>query len=174
MTLLDLAEAKAQLNITGTDNDEELQAYVDATTAVVERLTGRVIEPRDCTTITRAARGAVILAPVPVLGVTAVSVDGRALSADQLSALVLDGSSGLLAGDMLAGFVEVDFTAGMSTVPPAYALAARIILQHLYETQRGRWGPVRAGVDVTTPPGFGYAVPNRALELLGTGLAGVA
>jgi hypothetical protein len=49
--------------------------------------------------------------------------------------------------------------------------AARIILQHLWRTQRaGRRGGVAGGGDdyaVTEPiPGIGYAVPNRALELL--------
>jgi hypothetical protein len=57
-------------------------------------------------------------------------------------------------------------------VPPTINLAARILLQHLWRTQYGasRVGPSIGGGDdyaVTEPvPGFGYAVPNRVLQLL--------
>jgi hypothetical protein len=47
--------------------------------------------------------------------------------------------------------------------------ASRIILQHLWRTRQGPARPTRGGDDysVTEPiAGFGYAIPNRALQLL--------
>jgi hypothetical protein len=65
--------------------------------------------------------------------------------------------------------VLVTYVAGWGTsVPPAFNLAARIILAWLWETQHGPAArPSMGGVDLmATVPGFPYAVPNGAAELL--------
>lgn len=52
------------------------------------------------------------------------------------------------------------------TSPAPVKLATLMLLDHLWETQRG---PSATPLDVDTgaPTGLGYAVPNRVLELLG-------
>jgi hypothetical protein len=69
-----------------------------------------------------------------------------------------------------AGRYTVTYTAGRAAVPPTIKLAALILLQHLWRTQYGASRVPSGGNDdwsVTDPiPGFGYAVPNRVLQLL--------
>lgn len=175
MPLLTLEDAKAQLNITSTDNDEELQAYVNATVAVVERVSGRVVEPRTATE-TLTANRALLLSNVPVLSLTLIERKDSAADVD-MDALRFDAESGLVTSttvNPLNGVYTVTYEAGMENPPANYGLAARIIVQHLYEVQRGNRGAPRFGGETTVVPGYGYAVPNRAIELLGTGLAGIA
>ena len=64
--------------------------------------------------------------------------------------------------------VNITYVAGWGTsVPAAFSSAARIILAHLWESQRG---PASlqglGGGDLVTMPGFGFAIPNMAAELL--------
>jgi hypothetical protein len=55
------------------------------------------------------------------------------------------------------------------------SLAAQIIIEHLWQTRRGaRGGPRPGGMDTTLVHGLGFAIPNAALELLGTGIPGMA
>jgi len=71
--------------------------------------------------------------------------------------------------------MTVTYVAGWGTsVPAAFGTAARIILQHLWQTQHGP--SVRPGMgseDMTTLPGFGFAIPNQAAELLNGSVNGV-
>ena len=64
--------------------------------------------------------------------------------------------------------MTVNYVAGWGTsVPAAFNSAARIILQNLWDTQHGpSVRPSMGGMDMTTIPGFAYAIPNRAAELL--------
>jgi hypothetical protein len=70
----------------------------------------------------------------------------------------------------------VDFTyqAGEVVIPDDYRLAALIIIEHLWETQRGTMGVQLGGDSEGYSPGRGFAIPRRALELLDTQLPGVA
>lgn len=178
MALLTLAEAKAQLNISTSTDDEELQTYVDAVTAVVEEYIGPV-EPREVTERhdTEGGRRAVVLRTTPVLSLTSVEplltggisypVDGLDLDPDTGEVRRVDGGwfRGLLLFTLQAG------RAGVPPVPPTINLAARMLVQHLWRTQHpSRSGGLPGGGEdfsVTQPiVGFGYAVPNRVLELL--------
>jgi len=70
MSFLTLADVKAQLNITTTANDAELQTFVDAAIAVVERLAG-VVDPRAITEVAHCRGGrSLMLMTRPVLSVT--------------------------------------------------------------------------------------------------------
>jgi hypothetical protein len=88
--------------------------------------------------------------------------------------LTLDATAGTVAlldgGYFPAGSYMVTYTAGRAAVPPTIKLAALILLQHLWRTQYGATRVPVGGADdwsVTDPvPGFGYAVPNRVLQLL--------
>ncbi|MGH3439673.1 MAG: hypothetical protein ACRDRN_24865, partial [Sciscionella sp.] len=114
---------------------------------------------------------------VPVLSLTSVTRIDGSITWD-LASLHVNQKSGqvtLLSGAPVSGLVAVTYQAGYTVVPPNFQLAARIIVQHLWMTQRGDKGATRAGgMGTSVVPGIGFAIPNRALELLGTGLPGIA
>ncbi|MEU1008198.1 hypothetical protein [Streptomyces sp. NPDC005890] len=174
MALVTLAEAKRQLDIDSTSHDVELQLYVDSLDSVIEGYVG-VVEQREITdTITGGGHALSVLHP-PLVSVTALSgpVGSGAISypADTLTLNGTAGTIGRLDGSCFpAGAYTVTYTAGRATVPPTIKLAALILLQHLWRTQYGATRVPVGGADdwsVTDPiPGFGYAVPNRVLQLL--------
>lgn len=172
MALLTLAEAKAQLNITTATHDTELQAYIDGLTRVIERHVGPV-ETRTVTETVHGRSTTLCLTQIPVVSLTSLTpvlTGGRELAIDDLA---VDNELGVirrLDGSPFAGgpWTAV-YTAGRGTVPANVNLAARMLLQHLWSTQRGPGRPGMGGDDylVTEPvPGYGYAIPNRVLELL--------
>ncbi len=72
--------------------------------------------------------------------------------------------------------MTVNYVAGWGTsVPAAFNVASRIILQNLWETQHGPSArpSMGASADMVTPPGFGFAIPNQAAELLDGSQGGV-
>lgn len=175
MSLLTLDEAKAQLDITTTTHDVELQAYIDSLTSVIEGIVGPV-ENRSVTEDIEGCGRTLALLHTPVVSLTSLTpVLATGLPVD-VAGLHVDGKTGIIRrtdGTPFAGgpWTAV-YTAGRGAVPPTINLAARILLQHLWRTQYGAsrgLGSIGGGddYDVTQPvPGFGYAVPNRVLELL--------
>ncbi|MFJ2733687.1 head-tail connector protein [Streptomyces sp. NPDC087317] len=174
MALLTLAEAKAQLDIDTDTDDVELQAFIDALTAPIERLIGPV-EVREFTETIEGRSSSLCLSRIPAVALVSVAPavdDGDALG---LSSLVLDGATGIVRrrGGTFAGALwQVRYTAGRTEDMPTVNLAARILLQHLWRTQYGAsrgLGSIGGGDDfsVTEPiAGWGYAIPNRVLQLL--------
>ncbi|MDG9717403.1 hypothetical protein [Streptomyces sp. DH24] len=169
MALVTLSEAKRQLDIESTSHDVELQLYVDSLDAVIEGYVG-VVEQRAVTDTVSGGGPALSVLHPPVLAVTALTGGGVSYPADTLA---VDGPAGLISrsgGAWPAGRYTVTYTAGRAVVPPTIKLAALILLQHLWRTQYGATRVPVGGADdwsVTDPvPGFGYAVPNRVLQLL--------
>lgn len=186
--MLTLQEAKLQLNIptANTTHDVELETYVQAAILVAEYHGGLLGELR-----TIAGERHVTchwsqlrLFNKPVQSATSVArVDGS-LTWD-VANLDVDIDSGLLrvvSGPLFSGLLSVAYEAGhpAGQVPQRLNLAARIILQHLWQTQRGAMTQqgVRSVLDETvdnwTSQGRGYAIPNAALELLGEPIPVVA
>lgn len=172
MALLTLAEAKAQLDIDTTTNDTELQAYIDALTPVIERFTGPV-ENRSVTE-TVSGRGKMLaLTQVPAVSLTSIAPVLNGGLAIDVANLALDGDAGIIrrldGGTFYGGPWIFVYEAGRGSVPPTINLAARILLQHLWRTQYGaaRGGSGADDYNVNEPvAGWGYAVPNRVLQLL--------
>jgi hypothetical protein len=71
--------------------------------------------------------------------------------------------------------VTVTYVAGWGTaVPAAFNSAARIIVKHLWDTQRGvTSAPMQGGDETVILPGWGYAIPERAAQLLDGSLNGM-
>ncbi|MBD0707391.1 MULTISPECIES: head-tail connector protein [unclassified Streptomyces] len=172
MPLVTLAEAKAQLDIDSSADDAELQRYIDALTAPIERYVGPV-ENRDVAEVAEGRSTTLCLSHVPAVSLTSilpVLTGGQAIDPDSVH---LDGATGIVRrrdGGLLRGLWTVTYTAGRGQVPDTIKLAALMLLQHLWRTQYGAArGTVGGGddYDVHEPiPGFGYAIPNRVLELL--------
>ncbi|MFJ6841349.1 phage head-tail connector protein [Streptomyces griseoluteus] len=182
MAIVTLADAKAQLNIPADDtsDDAELLGYVAAAAAAVEKETGRVVERRvftDQVPVGRPCR-TILLPHVPVAElISLTSVDGYAWDVSA-GAVVLDADSGavtLLTGPPFSGTVVAVVEAGPAVVAPNDRLAGLIIIQHLWQTQRGTMG-IQLGGDSESGyvPGRGFAIPRRAQELLANPLPGVA
>lgn len=179
--IVSLAEGRAQLNLGSTEtvDDDELRGYVAGAALAVEQELGRIVVRRTftdrfelCGTTTE-----VLLRRVPVLSLTsAVSADGVTTWAT--GNLQLNKETGLVtvaSGAPFTDTVDIVYEAGLVVIPWNYRLAGKIILQHLWETQRGRMSGVQlGGSEEPFMTGRGYAIPRRAQELLGTQLPGVA
>ena len=184
--MITLDEAKLQLNIPApnTTHDVELQAFVDGAIRAVELHTGElatvrtVTGERHVTCYTARLR----LHHKPVQSVTTIARVDASLTWD-VADLDLDADSGVvrvISGPLLSGLIAATYEAGYVNAPDNYNLAARIIVQHLWQTQRGAMGGrlARSGMDDSLDNlvnfGRGYAIPNAALELLGEPMPVVA
>lgn len=186
--LVSLADTKKQLNMTGTADDEEVRGVIEAATGVVERhldmavVRRTVVERRTLGNPTVSSSPGVLqriaLTTKPILSITSVvSADG-ATTWNPADMRVTDaGVIEVLAGSVVWGPVDFTNIVGMQVIPANYTKAAEIIIQHLWDTQRGSKGSAHAGGLDTPGAGFtsfGYAIPNRALELLGPSISGIA
>lgn len=162
--ILSLTDAKAHLNITSTTNDDELRAWIESVTDLVEQYTGITVRQTFTETydVPRLGARALVLRRSPVLSLTAVSDSGT----DDVE---LDADNGIIRrpSARFSGLTTVTYVAGRTVIPASITAAAKVILQHLWRTQRGSGrGPVRGDDESSTIPGFGYSIPNRALQLM--------
>lgn len=177
MSIVTLEQAKAQLNIDDDDDsdDDELQRWCDALTAPIERYKREVIEERTVIEdLELCGRRRFRLWSVPVISLTSlVDIEtGREWDVTP-SALRVDSGTGLVrvlsAAQAPSGFLTATYQAGYAEIPPDYVQGALVILQHVWETQRGA-AEVGAGVvgeeEVHDLRHF-YTLPRKALEWLG-------
>lgn len=172
--VISLAEAKAQLNITSTRDDEELSGFIRAVTDICERYVGALSRR----TYSERHDGGYQLAlnHTPVLSLTSVTAILTSGQDQDIARLDLDGPTGVvqrLDSCYMSGPLRVTYLAGRAEIPPNVRQAALIILQHLWETQRGNVAP-RFGADEGWDPRQGFSIPRRALELLGDQISGIA
>lgn len=176
MSLPTLDDFKVHLNKTDAKDDAELSDMLYAAVDAVEGLVGP-LRTREVTETHRRASGSCLLLKqrpagslvsvssrmYPGWDLVAQSVDGYELDSD--AGLVWAGTAGWFSGD-----VVVTYTTGREYVPDAVRLAILIVGAHLWETQRGTSPSALAlqGADADFPVnnGAGYAIPNRATELL--------
>lgn len=174
--VISLAEAKAQLNITGNDDDDEIAGMVRAVTAVCERHVGALARTTYAETHSGGYR--LVLNHAPVTSVASVTPILNSGVDQTVADLDVDGPTGIIRridGAYMCGPFHVTYTAGRAEMPANVRLAALIILQHLWETQRGQQGGVSfGGSGEVYDPRWGYAIPRRALELLGDQIPGIA
>lgn len=159
---------------------EEVQGMIAAAEGIV---VGRVgdIEPILVTEMQTGGRDEIALDRDPVMAVTAVKYAASGSTAVVASDVAFDADSGVIWRVSESAFpaarLEVTYTAGRSTVPDEFIEATLIIVKHLWETQRGHGG-TRPGLfgegdggggESSASAGFvyrGFAIPNRALQLL--------
>jgi hypothetical protein len=186
--VLPLQDAKDALNIpqATTTSDTEIMAYIATIQASLESMTGGPLVNRVITAERTEMMASQTVIPVrqrPLVSVTSItSASGGAI--DISAGLDLDANAGLIRRKLGLPFygpffmwlpqVTVTYVAGWGTaVPAAFNVAARIILQNLWETQHGPSARPSIGDDMMTPPGFGFAIPNQAAELLDGSLNGM-
>lgn len=190
ISVVPLADAKDALNIpqSNTTSDAEISQYLATIRGSIERMTGG---PLVNTTVSERAEmtGDYTTLQVrqrPLVSVTSVVSVASGQPIDISSGLDIDTNSGIFRRKLGYPFygpyftwlpaVTITYVAGWGTsVPAAFNTAARIILQNLWETQHGpSQRPSMGGDDMVTPPGFGFAIPNQAAELLDGAQNGVS
>jgi hypothetical protein len=175
VSVLSLQDAKDHLNITSTAYDTELQSKIATIQANLEKLCGGPILTRTVTERVRVSDYGTALAvrQRPLVAVTSIT-DIAAGTSISTADLDVDTNAGVIRRKLGLPFLgrgpdyTVVYTAGWGTaVPAAFNEAARIILEHLWQTQHGPSArPAFGGEETITLPGFAFAIPNRAAELL--------
>lgn len=181
--MISVESVKTQLHITDSSADEELRGYIESATAVVERVTGQAMVKRTFTEEHEIINsgGRMALSWTPVVSLISVVLIDNSVTWD-VNALHVNKTTGVVSTTYLSGLlelrgrIEATYVAGFAVIPATCLLAGKIIVEHLWQTKRGtRGSPRPGGIDDTSMvPGFAFAVPNRALELLGTGMPGFA
>lgn len=185
--VISLADAKTQLNMTSTTNDEELRLWLGATTEVVEYFCGSMVV-RPYTEAHSGGKASLSLYHAPVVAVSAITEFigtvaynltlqpvGQSTSAYGYS--VDDAEAGIVTRRTASSWpmpfmpgtnnVTVTYTAGRPVIPYAVQGAARLIVAHLWTTRRGAMPlPAASGEQTSMVPGFEYAVPIKAIELM--------
>ncbi|MGV9755434.1 hypothetical protein ACWDUC_06300 [Streptomyces tricolor] len=170
--IMSLATARRHLKKTDTADDEEIRDWIEACTRAVEQFVGPVAVRTITETAHFSTARSVALTRVPALSLVSVATlrpGGPSYTVDDL---LLDPDTGLVSavtGGILYGPLRFTYRAGRVIVSANIRAAAKIILQHLWRTRQGPGRPQRGvdDYDVTEPlPGLGFAIPNRAVQLL--------
>lgn len=180
--ILSLADAKSLVRKRDSDDDSLVRFWLEATTRAVEYFTGPVV----VRTVTEDHQVGLVaslaLRKTPALELQAVTALLTGAAGYDVDALHLDPVTGVVTrkdGGLLRGPLQTVYTAGRRIIPGNILGGAQLIFQHLWRTLAGPGRPQRGtdDYDVTEPiPGLGYAIPNRAVQLLapddqGPGLA---
>lgn len=170
--LLTLLDGKKYLGIApeNTEHDDEVESFIRALTPAVEFFAGPV-EPK---TVRRTVVGQyeIVLPLAPVISITSITSYGSVLD---VADFTLDSDTGIVRYTDASlvfpiGRVDVIFVPGRRVIHEGISHGAKVILDHLWETQRGRGSSGytsknRTG-DTTFIPALGYSVPNRAIQML--------
>lgn len=177
VTVLSLQDAKDHLNIAQatTTYDAEILSKIATIQANLEKLTGGPILTRSVTERVTAGYAGTSLSvrQRPLVAVTSIADVASGATIDT-SDIELDTNAGVIRRKLGRPFLgrsdayTVTYTAGWgNAVPASFNEAARIILEHLWQTQHGpSTRPAFGGEETTLLPGFAFAIPNRAAELL--------
>jgi hypothetical protein len=189
VSVLPLQDAKDALNIPQATitSDTEIAQYVATIQTCIERMTGGPLTNRSITERAELTSGYTVLQvrQRPLVSVTSIVSVASGQALDISAGLDLDPNAGTIRRKLGYPFygpyftwlpaMSVTYVAGWgASVPAAFNTAARIILQNLWETQHGPSArPSMSGDDMVTLPGWGFAIPNQAAELLDGSLNGM-
>jgi hypothetical protein len=177
-SILSLAEGKAHLSggppAAWTGDDDELRNFLQAVTEAVESKVGPCVR-RTITQRVAAGGCQIVLTQAPVISVTSVTSVWTGGPSWTAASLVVDTDAGVITTQLGAipfyyGPWDVVHTVGRAVVPERFIHAAKELLRHLWDTQRGELeaGPLSAssGEVFTTSAGWAFSIPNRVLEML--------
>jgi hypothetical protein len=186
-SVLPLQDAKDALNIPQATitSDAEIQSYIATIESNLERATGGPLVNRVVTERSEMMQSQTVI-PVrqrPLVSVTSItSASGGAV--DISAGLDLDVNAGLIRRKLGLPFYgpffswlpqcNVVYVAGWGTsVPAAFNSFARVVIAHLWSSQRGPAALPMGGGEMVQVPGFGFLVPNLAAEMLNGSQGGV-
>ena len=176
-SVLPLQDAKDELNIaqTVTTYDTEIQSFIDTIESNLERALGGPVVNRTVTERAELVDGytCILVRQRPLVSVTSIVAVASGTAIDISGGLDLDANAGTIRRKLsgwpfiLPAFVAqpvvlVTYVPGWGTsVPAAFNSFARIVIQHLWTNQHGPSArPSMGGEEMTTIPGFGFAVPR--------------
>ena len=186
-SVLPLQDAKDALNIpqATTTYDAEIASYIATIKSSLEKATGGPLVNRTITERSEMLSSQTVI-PVrqrPLVSVTSIA-SASGTNIDISGGLDLDVNAGLIRRKLGLPFygpfftwlpmVNVIYVAGWGvSVPAAFGSFARVVVQHLWNSQRGPAALPMGGGEMVTVPGFGFAIPNMAAELLNGSQGGV-
>jgi hypothetical protein len=186
-SVLPLQDAKDALNIpqATTTSDAEIQSYIATIESSLERATGGPLVNRVVTERAEmmSNQTVILVRQRPLVSVTSIA-SASGSNIDISGGLDLDVNAGTIRRKLGLPFYGPFFAwlpvcyptyvAGWgTTVPAAFNSFARIVLAHLWTSQRGPAALPMGGGEMVTVPGFGFAIPNMAAELLNGSQNGV-
>lgn len=185
--LVNLADVKAQLNISDTTSDAELGTFIDAASAMIQKHPDFGTGPIVPTTYTESHDGGdetLYVRHAPLLSVTSLteyygttaytlSLQPLGSSVDAYGFSIDDARAGRIVRRTINGSVYcfppgvgniiVTYIAGQSSVTADVRQATLLLVSHLWETQQsGR----TIGKGQNNNPGMAYTLPNRVIEAL--------
>jgi hypothetical protein len=179
--IVSLADAKAQLGMDPADHkyDDLLRDYLAGITGALEDYKHEVIVRRTITDELNlrgsgwygsARRFRLWSAPVISL-VSVTSWDGSITWDVTQMRVSPSGVVRVMAGPPVTGLVDAAYIAGLQQIPGRYKRGALVMLEHVWESQRGQL-TARSGVmgpeeHVRDYPGEFFSIPNKAKEWLG-------
>jgi hypothetical protein len=175
---ISLDEARSFLNLSSTDDDAELLAYLEWACTLAERIADTDFARKTVTSEKHSVlrcTSSIVLDHRPVLSVTSLSESGTALSAtdymvDNRWGVVYRQAGSYQDSEWVQGRnnISITYVTGWSIIPPEVRQATLQILEHLWENQRGG-SPLAGGFrDVSEFPqaGANWNVPNKARDTL--------
>jgi hypothetical protein len=195
MAILPFADAKRALRIPATDTQEDdfVRECNEAVTNAVEWLCGPVLV-QTVVEVLRVGGLTVMLSKIPVISLVAWASLPPGLPSGTftvsmansgpmfpmlvygvtypLNQLVVDQKRGEVRHSAGLPFYYGPFfwqyTAGRAVIPQCITYGARAMLRHLYEMERGGTGGLSVGSadEETIQTPFGFAIPNRVVEML--------
>lgn len=182
LIILSLADAKKLLKKQDSSDDAAVRFWLEATTRAVEWFVGPVVVRTVSEDHQVGLANSLALRKTPALELQSVTALRTGAAGYDVSTLNLDPVTGSVTrkdGGLIRGPLRVTYSAGRRIITGNILAASQLILQHLWRTQAGTGRPQRGmdDFDVTEPiPGLGYAIPNRAKQMLdpddqGPGLA---
>lgn len=162
-----LAEVKAHLNITTSNNDAELTAMLARAQATLGERVGPVL-PTTITDEVHTGPGPLVLDRFPVISVTSATSGGL-----PVTGLDLDRTTGELFGAFgyASRGVRVTYVAGWDPLPADLEMALLELVAHFWDTQRGGGSerpsfPGEADDEDSGSAASGYLLPYRVTSLL--------
>jgi len=181
-TLMSLADTKELLRIpaTATEFDADLRFFLEGVTAVVDGYCGPMV-PRQVTERHRTAGERTLMLfnppvyqpsgqPYALVSITPVYTWG--VPYNDLSQLSVDPRNGevthTLGLPFFYGEYDISYWAGRSYIKPNTMLGAQVILKHWWAMERNNGRLTGFGQSAADDVSvlFGFAIPNRALEML--------
>jgi hypothetical protein len=176
--VLPLQDAKDALNIAQaiTTYDSEILAYVAVIQGALEDLTGGPLTNKVITERAEldATRTTLIAAQRPIVSVTSITSVDSGAAINLSGGLDIDAGAAIIRAKtgttLTAGWspaVTLVYVAGWgATLPPAFGVASRLIIQQLWKTQHGPSARPSMGIEEQAGmPGLGFAI-SQAMSVL--------
>lgn len=167
--LLSLDDGKRHLKITTTSFDDELKEFLEAAIATVEDVIGPVVR-RTLTTRQWGGWYRIYLPKTQVLQVTSMTLVRDGTTPVLLSDIIINANHGVISRKSEAPFpdawFDIGYIVGRLTLQANWTLAAKLVLQHLWESKLGTLQATQTDERGDVVTGSGFIIPYRALTLL--------